>query len=54
MKVFVYYKRDNKLFGVFTNVKSVEETKTKLCLTFEDTSAFEVDKKTYKTTAYQN
>ena len=54
MKVFVYDKKESKPYMVFSNVKSIEETKEKICFTFPDTSAYEVDKKYYKTTAYQN
>lgn len=54
MKVFVYDKRESKPYITLTNVKSVEETKTRICFTMEDTSTLEVEKKFYKSTAYQN
>jgi len=54
MKVFIYNKKDSKPFAMLTNVKAVEETKAKICFTMEDTSTLEVDKKIYKSTAYQN
>ncbi len=54
MKVFIYDKKESKPFAVFTNVFAVEETENKICFTFEDKSTFEVDKKLYKSTAYQN
>ena len=54
MKVFVYYKRDNKPFVVLNDVKSVEENVKSICFKIDETSILEVDKKTYKSTAYQN
>ena len=54
MKVFVYDKRESKPFVTLNNVKSVEETKNRICFTMEDTSTFEVEKKFYKSTVYQN
>ena len=54
MKVFVYDKKESKPHMVLNNVVTVEETKAKICFTFSDSSTYEVDKKYYKSTAYQN
>ena len=54
MKVFIYDKKESKPFVILHNVKSVEETKTRICFTMEDTRTFEVEKKYYKSTSYQN
>ena len=54
MKVFIYSKRESKPFAVLTNVHSVEEHKEKICFIIDDATILEVDKKHYKSTAYQN
>ncbi len=54
MKVFIYSKRESKPFAVLTNVRSVEERKEKICFHIDDDTALEIDKKHYKSTAYQN
>ena len=54
MKVFVYYKNGSEPYIVFDKVTTIEETEKKLCFTFPDKSTFEIDKKQFKTTAYQN
>ena len=54
MKVFIYRKRDNSLYVVLTNVREIEDKSQKINFLLEDNSILEVDKKIYKSTAYQN
>lgn len=54
MKVFIYDKRESKPYVTLANVKSIEETSEKICFILSDYSMFEVEKKYYKSTAYQN
>ena len=54
MKVFIYDKRESKPYKVLTNVKSVYEYSNTICFVMEDSTAFEVLKKYYKSTVYQN
>ena len=54
MKVFIYDKRFSNLHKILNNVREVTETDKYICFTFADTSTYEVEKKTFKTTIYQN
>lgn len=54
MKVFIYDKKKSKLFATLMDVRSIEETEKHICFTFSDKSTYEIEKKIYKTTAYQN
>lgn len=54
MKAFIYDKRESKLSIVLHGVESVEDTDKKIRFKLADSSEYEVDKKTHKSTIYQN
>ena len=54
MKVFIYDKRFSKPHKVLNEVREITETEKCICFTFTDKSTYEIEKKYYKSTAYQN
>lgn len=54
MIVFIYDKRESKPYVVLHDVKNIEERDRKITFFLKDETVLEVDKKVYKSTAYQN
>jgi len=54
MKVFIYDKRESKPYLVLFNVTDIEERDNEIAFRKSDDTWYSVNKKFYKSTAYQN